>query len=844
MPIFVPKQTLINLMKGNFLCIFIMLLASMTFSANAQKGPQGQFSVKGVLVDSLSNEGEPYSTIRISLKNNPAKPVKLAVTDTNGKFSERLISPGTYLISFSSVGKKTVQKEFVVSDTKKVVDLGNIQMAEATEMLKGVEVVAQKPLVKAEIDKVTYSIEDDPDSKTNSTLEMLRKVPLVTVDGEDKIQVNGSSNFKVHVNGKPNNMMSNNPTEVLKSLPANSVKSIEVITDPGAKYDAEGVGGILNIITTGGGMEGYTVTLNGGVSNRGYNASGYGTVQIGKFTVTGNYAYNHNSSPRSYSSSGREDFTSEDYKYLSSNSSSKHKGNFQYGSMEGSYEIDTLNLITFSMNMFGGKFKNNGRGSTLMQNAQKEHAYSYNTLSRSESGWSNIGVNFDYQRSFKKKGEYLTFSYRYNGSPDNSEAYTEYEDVKDYPYSMDYLRNQYYDNDARTDEHTFQLDYTNPITKKHQVDAGVKYILRRNQSDSKYFKADDNNVYQLDDELTSKFNQDQDILAAYADYQLKLGKFGGKAGVRFEHTIMDVEYKYMPERNFDSSFDDLVPSASFTYQLAPTRTIRANYNMRISRPSIWYLNPFKNTSNPTSISYGNPNLDSEKSHSLGLTFSSFSQKFNVNLTLNYSFVNNGIERYSFMRDGVQENTYGNIGHTNRTRLSLWMNWNPGSKTRISINASGSYADYESDEKDLTVRNHGYQGNFFGNAQQTLPWDIRFSVYGGGGTPYISLQGKGSSFTYYGFSLSRSFLKEKRLTVSMNASNIFKKYNTYENTTTTSTFASWSKSKSPNRYYGVNISWRFGELKAQVKKAARSINNDDLKSGGSGSGSTGGGQGGA
>lgn len=202
-------------MKDNILCIFIMLLVSVTFNANAQKSPQGQFSVKGVLVDSLSNEGEPYSTIRISLKSNPAKPVKLAVTDTNGKFSERLVSPGTYLISFSSVGKRTVQKEFTVSDTKKVADLGQVQMAEATEMLKGVEVVAQKPLVKAEIDKVTYSIEDDPDSKTNSTLEMLRKVPLVTVDGEDKIQVNGSSNFKVHVNGKPNSMMSNNPTEVL-----------------------------------------------------------------------------------------------------------------------------------------------------------------------------------------------------------------------------------------------------------------------------------------------------------------------------------------------------------------------------------------------------------------------------------------------------------------------------------------------------------------------------------------------------------------------------------------------------------------------------------------------------
>lgn len=178
-------------MKHNILWGIILLVASLSFTAKAQKAVQGQFSVKGVLLDSLSNEGEPYSTIRISLKNNPAKPVKLAVTGADGRFDERLAVPGTYLIHFTSVGKSPVQKEFSISANRRNVDLGKILIAEATEMLKGVEVVAQKPLVKAEIDKVTYSIEDDPDSKTNTTLEMLRKVPLVTVDGEDKIQVNG-----------------------------------------------------------------------------------------------------------------------------------------------------------------------------------------------------------------------------------------------------------------------------------------------------------------------------------------------------------------------------------------------------------------------------------------------------------------------------------------------------------------------------------------------------------------------------------------------------------------------------------------------------------------------------
>ena len=817
-------------MKNYVYSLLWVLIASMSMSVNAQK-VQSPYSVKGVLADSLSKESEPYATIRIAFAKNPSKPVHMAITSDNGKFDEKLKEPGNYVITFSSVGKNTVQRSFTLTEKAPMANLGTILISEATEMLKGVEVVAQKPLVKAEIDKVTYSIEDDPDSKTNSTLEMLRKVPLVTVDGEDKIQVNGSSNFKIHVNGKPNTMMSNNPKEVLKSLPANSVKSIEVITEPGAKYDAEGIGGILNIITvTGSNMQGYTVSLNAGVNNQGYNAGAYGTVQVGKFTVTGNYSYNHNDSPEHTSSSNREDFTSDTYKYLNQQSSGKSGGDFNFGSMEGSYEIDSLNLVSFSMQMYGGNYDSKSNSQTQMLNSLREHTYSYNTINRNKNLFGSIGANFDYQHSFKKKGEYLTFSYRYNGSPNNSESYTEYEEIKDYPYD---LRNQHYDNDARTDEHTFQLDYTNPISNMHNIDFGAKYILRNNKSESQYFK-EYNGEYQVDDNLTDNFKQTQNILAAYGDYMLKWKKMGAKVGVRYEHTFMDVEYAKMPEKNFDAGFDDIVPSMMLSYQLAPTQTLRATYNMRISRPGIWYLNPFRDTSNPTHISYGNPDLETEKAHSVGLAFSSFSAKFNINANLGYSFVNNGIQNYSFINNGVMETTYGNIGHTQRTSLSLWMNWNPGKTTRISVNASGMYVDLRSDESFLKQSNNGFQGNLFLNAQQTLPWDLRFSLYGGGNSPNISLQGKGSSISYYGFSLSRSFLKEKRLTVSVNTSNLFHKYMTFKNETVTETFRSWSESKNQQRSFGLNISWRFGELKAQVKKTARSINNDDVKSGGNSS----------
>lgn len=212
-------------------------------------------------------------------KESPAKPLKMLVTDMQGQFQDKVSGKGSFVLTITSVGRQPIVREFSVAAGQKQVDFGTLYIADATNELGQVEVVAQKPLVKADIDKIEYSVQDDPDSETNSVLEMLRKVPLVTVDGEDNIKVNGSSSFKVYVNGKPNNMMSNNPTEVLKSMPANTIKHIEVITNPGPKYDAEGVGGILNIVTEGGGFEGYTVTVSGNASNRGAGGGLFGTVQ-------------------------------------------------------------------------------------------------------------------------------------------------------------------------------------------------------------------------------------------------------------------------------------------------------------------------------------------------------------------------------------------------------------------------------------------------------------------------------------------------------------------------------------------------------------------------------------
>ena len=219
-------------MKEKLFALFWVLFFALPLYAQADK--TGSYSIKGQVLDSLSNESVPYATLRIALAKTPDKPVKLLACDVDGKFQAPLSSAGKYIISMQSIGKAPAEKTFTISDKQRNLDLGKLYMQEDNQRLGEVTVTAQKPLVKAEIDKLTYSLEDDPEAQTNNTLEMLRKVPMVTVDGDDQIQLKGSTNFKIYMNGKPSNLLSNNPAEVLKSKPANSVKNIEVLTDPGA----------------------------------------------------------------------------------------------------------------------------------------------------------------------------------------------------------------------------------------------------------------------------------------------------------------------------------------------------------------------------------------------------------------------------------------------------------------------------------------------------------------------------------------------------------------------------------------------------------------------------------
>ena len=847
-----------NKMKGllRVKLVTLLILLTCTQLLTAQQKESTSFQIQGILLDSITRQGEPYATIKVARKESPQKAVKMLVSDMNGKFKERVPGSGSFLLTITSVGRTTITRPFTASQGEKLIDFGTMLVSDASNELGQIEVVAQKPLVKADVDKIEYNIQDDPDSQSNSLLEMLRKVPLVTVDGEDNIKVNGSSSFKVYVNGRPNNMMSNNPTEVLKSMPANSIKHIEVITNPGPKYDAEGVGGILNIVTVGSGMEGYTATFSGNVSNNGGGGSLFSTVQKGKLTVSARYNYDYSKQPKSHSGGTRttlpERLTEHSSDVLYENS---NKGNhrFHAGSLEASYEIDTLRLVSMSFGLWGGGYRGDRDGHQLGSHPSLGELYEYATVGRTKNSWFSIDGGIDYQRLFHTQNRMLTFSYKINTNPSTSDDYTDYVNKTAVPEWEDFihrLTNLHTDGKQHTTEHTFQVDYTTPIGKLHTIEGGVKYILRDNAADNdRYEQTSDSPEadYAFDEEYSSHYKHQNDILAAYLGYGLKWKKLSGRLGLRYEFTHQEVKYLLGKGEDFQKDFNDLVPSASIGYQLTDLSNLRLGYNMRIYRPGIWYLNPYLDDSNPSNLSQGNPNLNSEKSHNLNLSYSNFTQKFNLNVGIHYSFTNNSIEHVNtLMQDteipGLQNptgkevlySTYYNMGKNRTVGLNGYVNWNATSNTRLYLNINGSYVYIKGAEN---LKNDGWTMFAFGGIQQTLPKDWRISLNLMGQTPWIMLQGKGSRFFDYSLSVNKSFLK-KRLTLSAYASNFFKKYKRNSSHLEDVNFVQDSYNRYTRQRFGFSISYRIGELKASVKKAARSISNDDVKGGGGNGGGEG------
>ena len=785
-------------------------------------------TVTGDILDALTHQGEPAAVLQF-FKADDATPVAYTTTDMDGVFSQVLTGNGTYTLYFSGIGRQDRKVPFTL-DGEETLDLGEILIEDDIEALAEASVTAQRPLVKMEVDRMTYNVVDDVDSKTATVLDMLRKVPMVTVDGQDNITVNGSSSFQVTVDGKPSQMFSSNPSQVFKMMPASYVKDIQVITNPGVKYDAEGVGGVLNLVTnreaTGG--QSMADAFYGSVRAMGSTRGGGGglflTQQAGKFTwsLNGNGMY--------MSMPGTTTDVTRELLGAASGTTTTHSESamtmpMAMGNLSASYEIDDQNLISATAGLMHFGTSMDGLTSTAMSGGIYGTGFSYDGTSLTKMTSNAITASVDYQHLWSDNpGRSLIFSYQFSGTPTNSVSENRF--AAGQLGGLDLTSRKTNGLQGSTD-HTFQVDFTTPVGVSGTLSAGAKFISRHNSSNQESYLWNGTDwAYNAASSLDYNFYNR--IGALYTEYKATLGPVSLLGGVRYEYTWQNVTYAAGQGNNFSTQYGSLVPTASLQLNISPTQNIGLSYNMRISRPGISYLNPYVDLSDPTARSYGNSELEVERGHNISLVYNLYSPKWIVNLTLREQLVANGISSYSFYdANNLLNTTYGNIVRSSVTGLNAFINWNASGTTRIYLNGGLNYTDLRSEV--LGQSNSGLSYNAMLGIQQALPLNFSLSANIVAMGKNYSLQGWSSGMSMAMVGVTKSFLDD-RLGISINYTLPLTggKGMEMRSVSEGKDFRSVSVNTIPMQQLNFSISWSFGKQgSARVKSARKTIKNDDI-----------------
>ncbi len=802
-------------MKKTLLIALSILCAFTSFSQ-----AQTTKTLKGIVIDSVKNEPLSYVTITL-LDAKTSAQLKSTLTKDNGGFELNAPQAGSYKIAVAFIGYRN---KIVAVGAQ--TDLGKILISPEGKQLGEVSITATKPIVTQEVDRVSYNIQADPENKVLSVLDMLRKVPMVSVDAQDNIKLKGNTDYKILINGKESALIAKSPSDVFRAMPASNIERIEVITTPPAKYDGEGLAGIINIITKKNADQGYNGSINARYSNvYGPGANLNLTVKQGKVGLSGYLGYNRqNQQTTGFGNSN--DIISPIVTNLVQTGNSTRKGNNLYSSAELSYEIDTLNLITGSFQNYHGNNSNGSDQTSTEVDGNNNLEQYYHQINNSTSAYNGTDLGINYQLGFKgNKDQLLTTSYKYSTSSNTQNTDAAY--VANIGYDVPNYQ-QY--NNSGTKEHTVQIDYVQPL-KVITIEAGAKGIFRNNFSDFENYNQDSKTgEYLIDNTQTNTFNYQQNIYSLYNSYQLKLKKWVAKGGLRYEMTTVNADFSSVGSTT-DQTYNNFIPSLSLQRVLNATNNITFGYTERISRPGIWQLNPFVDKSDPKFVNVGNPNLVPVTNHTFELNYSNFS-KGSINVSLNYAFANNTVQNVLNVNpaDTVTTTTYQNVGKNKRLGLDINSNYPITKALNININAellhawlAGTYNGQYYDAK-------GFQGHIFTYTSYKFTNGYNLGLNIGYDSRYVLLQGRDNDYFFYSLSAQKDILK-KKATVSLYVNNPFEQYKKLDYFSNTPQFNQSNYNYVNARQIGISFNYKFGKLNSEIKKNQRGISNDDQSHGG-------------
>ncbi|SDP98120.1 Outer membrane receptor for ferrienterochelin and colicins [Mucilaginibacter sp. OK268] len=834
---------------------FYILIALFCFalSAKAQfgvggSGPTTTGRISGTVIDSITKKPMDYTTVGL-YRSGGKSPITGVVTDEKGNFKLDNVKPGSYklVISFIGYPAKTIDP-VVTTASKPDNKVGNVLLAPGSKTLKEVNVVGQAPLIENRIDKIVYNAEKDLTAAGGNATDVLQKVPLVAVDLNGNVSIRGDQNVRVLINGKPSGATSASLSDVLKTIPADQIKSIEVVTSPSAKYDAEGSAGILNIITKQKNVSGISGSVSGGLGTRQNNGNANINYNHNRLSLSANVGGNM-TWPQTSITSSEQSFNADNpdastHFSQSSNGTSRVKRHGIIGSVSAGYDFNAFNNLRTSIRVNQGGFDPNSKSSTnQLYGDTLKQAYSSNTLGHNTFG--GFDWNVDYTHKFKKEGHELAFSTQWS----HSKIVTDYTSFFDYPADFTHPKftNQKNNIDGTNNEYTFQLDYTLPVSKVLKIEAGGKNIIRRIGSVSDYFIPSTTDEFVLDPNNTNTYKYNQTVFAGYTVFTFTLQKgYSILAGARLENTDIHGEPTNAVQdvQPFDQNYNTFIPSLTVQKQISPTQTIKVSYSKRITRPSLQFLNPFVNKSNITAQTVGNPELAPEVSQTVELGYNTFIKSSVINLSAYYKHTSGLIEGLATPLDvaTVGQNasitTFNNIGVNNSFGASFFGSVNPIKILTIrgSVNVytykPTPYDEFKTQQTQLSTQ---VQYNAFLSGSVTLPSGFIAEAFAVQNSARRTIQGSNPSFSIFGVGVKKQFM-EKRASIGLNAIEPFSTYKNFDSNIKTPTFTQSSKFAFPFRSFGITFSYSFGKLSfSNPQQPKKGVNNDDQKQGDQGGG---------
>ncbi len=792
--------------------------------------------VSGKLVD--AEDGSPLSFANVRLFRFNDVLLEGTITDETGsfEFSRLALANGYLLINY--MGYKEKRVDISLNKNKKVEYIGKVKVVRLAVNLQEVSIDEEKPIYEAKMEKIVYNAENDLNESLDDATDVLRKTPLLSVDMDGKVSLRGSQNVKFLVNGKESTFFSGAASDALKMIPADEIKSVEVITSPTAKYEGEGDAGIINIITKKKQIVGFNATVNGSLGTRVNRQSFNLNIGKGKFGISSRAMIRYGWKLPGQGFSFRDDYN--DQTTLIQINSTKGQWIGFGGNTEFYYDINPYSSIVSNISYRGNKQTRENWSQDSLYNVDfdLEGKDEITVFIDSLRGSGMIETNrYTDSENFKNSYEWTTDYVKKFSDHEDRELSIAFQlglDIRDDDTYV--LTNQSNDtvwnrNDANPLTKVIQLDYTHPIEDKHTIEIGAKYIDR--DMISQYSTWDEGIFTQPYEE----FDYNQKVIAAYLSTKWELNKkWGMVAGLRAEQTQvsgqwnkqLNGEWVQNEKDTFQNNYLTILPNLILSYKIDMMQSIKFSYSKRLTRPGIYYINTNSVSNDPFNIEIGNPYLEPSYSHNLEVGYNNFSGKYKGSYYLFAKHSTNLIEPIETVEGVVTTTRYANLRQNNSVGINYY-----GSVSFNDLDLRAGFNLYTFQTTKESLGRILYNWNMGGGYD--LGKGYKMETWGFFRSPTATSQGSIPSFSMFSIGAKKEF-KNKKGSIGLRVIQPFKPYKSFETEINGDGFYKYSNNETLFRSIGISFKYTIGEMRFKAVKNKTNISNDDLMQGGEGEGS--------